>query len=161
LVGNLFVETRTAQNATQTLDSYQYFDGLGRSTGSSLSEGAGSIFTDTQYDALGRVLQVSNPYRSGDTKRWTTTRYDKLSRVLTVTKPGGAVTTNTYTGNSVTITDPATKSRTTVSDALGRVTSVTEDPGSGHLNYQTSYIYDALNDLRKVIQGSQTRYFWI
>ena len=47
-----------------------------------------------------------------------------------------------------------------MSDALGRVTSVIEDPGgSPHLNYQTTYTYDSLDSLRKVIQGSQTRYF--
>ena len=39
---------------------------------------------------------------------------------------------------------------------MGRVTSVIEDPNS--LNYQTSYQYDALNDLTNVTQGSsQTR----
>jgi RHS repeat-associated protein len=46
-----------------------------------------------------------------------------------------------------------------VSEALERVRSVTEDPGSGQLNYQTTYTYDCLDSLRKVVQGSQTRYF--
>jgi YD repeat-containing protein len=39
---------------------------------------------------------------------------------------------------------------------LGRLTSVTEDPGtSPHLNYTTTYAYDLLNDLYTVTQGSQ------
>ena len=48
----------------------------------------------------------------------------------------GTVSTSSFSspskeyGNSVTIADPASKSRKTVSDALGRVTSVVEDPGS-------------------------------
>lgn len=159
-VGNLFVRTQRTQDASTTLESYQYFDGLGRGFHTSQSEASGSIFVDKQYDALGRVLQVSNPYRSGDTLRWTVTQYDGLGRVQTVTEPGGAQVGSAYSGNSVTVTDPASITRTSVSDALGRVTSVIEDPGSApHLKYQTSYTYDVLNDLRKVVQGGQTRYF--
>jgi YD repeat-containing protein len=64
-------------------------------------------------------------------------------------------------GNTATVIDPATHQRTLVSDAAGRVTSVTEDPGSSpHLNYQTTYQYNqALNGLSGVTQGSQTRTF--
>ncbi|HEY3102502.1 MAG TPA: RHS repeat domain-containing protein [Pyrinomonadaceae bacterium] len=60
-------------------------------------------------------------------------------------------------GNTVTATDQASKSRKSVSDALGRLTGVYEDPSG--LNYQTSYSYDVLNDLTQVSQGSQTRTF--
>src|SRR5205085_11098621 len=40
-------------------------------------------------------------------------------------------------------------------------TKVTEDPGTGgaYLAYQTTYVYDALDNLRKVTQGTQERYF--
>jgi YD repeat-containing protein len=159
-VGSLYVRTQRSQDASTTPESYHYFDGLGRSVRTSQSEASGSIFVDKQYDALGRVLQVSNPYRTSDTLRWTVTQYDGLGRVQTVTEPGGAQVSSAYSGNCVTVTDPASIRRTSVSDALGRVTSVIEDPGSApHLNYQTSYTYDVLNDLRKVVQGGQTRYF--
>src|ERR1041385_4764841 len=49
------------------------------------------------------------------------------------------------------------KQRKSVTDALGRLTNVYEDPSG--LNYQTSYTYDVLNDLTQVSQGSQTRTF--
>src|ERR1041385_4000664 len=49
------------------------------------------------------------------------------------------------------------KQRKSVTDALGRLTNVFEDPSG--LNYQTSYTYDVLNDLTQVSQGSQTRTF--
>ena len=60
----------------------------------------------------------------------------------------------TYSANCATTTDEASKVRTTCTDALGRVTLVTEDPLG--LNYQTTYTYDALNDLLSVTQGAQT-----
>ncbi len=60
-----------------------------------------------------------------------------------------------YAGNCATIKDEATKQRTVCTDALGRVTSVTEDPSG--LDYTTTYTYDALDDLHTVSQGGQTR----
>ena len=53
--------------------------------------------------------------------------------------------------------DQAGKQRKSLTDALGRLTNVYEDPSG--LNYQTSYTYDVLNDLTQVSQGSQTRTF--
>jgi RHS repeat-associated protein len=44
-----------------------------------------------------------------------------------------------------------------VTDALGRLSSVVEDPSG--LNYQTSYSYDTLDNLTTVSQGAQTRTF--
>ena len=44
--------------------------------------------------------------------------------------------------------DPAGAKRVLCSDGLGRLTGVTEDPGSSpHLNYSTSYQYDVFDDL--------------
>jgi RHS repeat-associated protein len=57
----------------------------------------------------------------------------------------------------VTVTDQAGKSRRSVTDALGRMTEVIEDPNG--LAYATDYAYDALGNLRRVSQGGQFRYF--
>ncbi|MBV9760485.1 MAG: RHS repeat protein, partial [Acidobacteriaceae bacterium] len=55
---------------------------------------------------------------------------------------------------------PAGHARVTQTDAAGRLTAVWEDPGSSpHFNYETTYQYDALNDLTQVNQGSETRAF--
>jgi hypothetical protein len=51
----------------------------------------------------------------------------------------------TYVGNTVTVSDPAGKSRKSVTDALGRLLEVYEDPAG--LNYQTAYAYDMLDNL--------------
>jgi YD repeat-containing protein len=67
------------------------------------------------------------------------------------------VVATTYSGNSVSVTDQAGKARKSVTDALGRLTSVYEDPSGA--NYQTSYSYDVSNNLTTVTQGVQTRTF--
>jgi YD repeat-containing protein len=170
--GNLYVRTLTAMNATQSVESYQFFDGLGRGVRSFTNEGGSPvsfITSDTQYDALGRVWRVSNPYRTNGSNDavnpsgfWTTTAYDALGRVSTVTTPDNAVVSTSYTGNEVTVTDQAGQRRKSVTDALGRLTTVYEDPhatGYTGFNYRTDYSYDAPGNLRKVDQGGQLRYF--
>jgi len=57
----------------------------------------------------------------------------------------------------VTVTDQAGKARKSVTDALGRLIQVYEDPAG--LNYQTTYAYDVLDNLTTVTQGTQTRSF--
>jgi RHS repeat-associated protein len=164
-----YVRTLTSLDASRSMESYQFYDGLGRLTRTFVSEGGSPavfITRDTQYDALGRAYRTSNPYRtvgSGDAinppGRWTTTAYDALSRVVSVTTPDGAAVSTSYAGNTVTVTDPAGKKRSSVSDALGRLSQATEDPTAGGLNYVTNYTYDALGNLRKVDQGGQLRFF--
>ncbi|HKU73659.1 MAG TPA: RHS repeat-associated core domain-containing protein, partial [Pyrinomonadaceae bacterium] len=97
-----------------------------------------------------------SPWRS-ETAVWTTTAYDALGRTLSVTTPDSAAVSTSYSGNSVTVTDQALKKRKSVTDALGRLREVYEDPNG--LNYQTSYNYDVLDSLVQVTQGSQQRYF--
>jgi YD repeat-containing protein len=181
-IGNLFVRTLTDLDTTRRLDSYQYFDGLGRGSRKTQSEGTTSIHTDTQYDSMGRVWKVSNPYRNGESVVWTTTAYDSLSRIASVTTPDSAVVKTSYSGNRVLVADQSTmdqdrRNRISVSDALGRLKEVWEvtpavtppDPAtetvsfpgwpSVTVGYRTNYDYDVLDNLTKVTQGTQTRFF--
>ncbi|MGE0882088.1 MAG: hypothetical protein AB7P14_00965, partial [Blastocatellales bacterium] len=115
-----------------------YYDGLGRTWRSATYEGntgAGNTWSiaDTQFDALGRVWQVSNPYRAADpntasppSDTWTTTSYDALSRVIEVQTPDTAKVTTGYSGNTVTVTDQTGKQRRSLTDALGRLIRVDE-----------------------------------
>ena len=173
--GNTYVHTQTLQRSTpsqQTIETYQFVDKLGRQSRSFAKENTTYLTTDTQYDNLGRVWRVSNVYRTNTltdavnpSGNWTTSSYDLLGRLTLVTSPDGAqvssvysaVTTGTYIGPSVTVTDAAVKSRKSINDALGRVIQVIEDPNG--LAYQTNYTYDVLSNLRKVEQGAQSRYF--
>ena len=66
------------------------------------------------------------------------------------TQPDGSVITYSYSGNTTTITDEAGKVRRNVTDGLGRLTSVIEDPNG--VNYETDYTYDCLSNLTSVNQ---------
>lgn len=133
------------------------YDGMGRPTISTQYEGASSIQTATVYNALGRTATVSNPTRGGGGPN-TTYAYDGLGRVVQVLAPDGASTTSfLYTNNAVRMTDAAGRARQTVTDGLGRLAQVVEDPDG--LSYSTSYSYNPMDELVTVAQGGQTRSF--
>jgi len=170
--GSLYVRTQTSIDSTRVVETYQYFDGLGRACRSLLNEGSTYLTSDTQYDSMGRSWRVSNSYRTTSLTAsvnpdgyWTTNAYDDLGRVTSVTTPDNAAVTSAYSGSTsspkgtvVTVTDQAGRARKSVTDALGRLATVYEDPGSS--NYSTSYSYDTLDALTEVSQGSsQTRTF--
>ena len=121
------------------------------------SDPEGVVYTDTIYDALGRVKSVSNPYRSTSDSTYGVTQYayDALGRPTATTEADGSVLTGSYSANTVTATDEAGKKRKVQTDGLGRMTAVWEDPAG--LNYETDYQYDTLGNLTLVTQGGQTR----
>ncbi|MBV9760502.1 MAG: RHS repeat protein [Acidobacteriaceae bacterium] len=144
------------------IQSELLYDGFGRQTQTRQYESGGGYIANTAaYDGLGRVAQTTNPSRPGDALNYATTYgYDALNRPTSVATADGAVTTTTYNGYYTTVTDPAGHARVTQTDAAGRLTAVWEDPGSSpHFNYETTYQYDALNDLTQVNQGAETRTF--
>jgi RHS repeat-associated protein len=175
------VESKTVNNSGISIMEQTNFDSFGRAVRSILqSDPDGAVYTDTAYDPLGRVYCVSNPYRSTSDSTYgiTTHMYDAVGRVtrlqppdywantpassptcLTVspqTTPANptAYLATSYYGNASTTTDEAGKSRETITDGLGRVTQVYEDPSG--VNYETDYTYDALNNLLTVNQKGGT-----
>jgi len=160
-----------------TLSQKTVYDSLGRVSQQQLtSDPQGTVLTDTTYDSVGRVATVSNPYRStGDPAYGITTyKYDALGRTCVVVPPDGTAISGstcpttqpandlstTYSANTTTVTDQAGKSRKSVTDGLGRLTQVFEDPAS--FNYETDYSYDTLNNLLTVNQkgGSTNSANW-
>jgi len=127
------------------------------------SDPDGPTYTATAYDGNGKVYTGSNPYRttSDPTYGVTTYTYDALGRTTNVAEPDGSAVTTSYSGNCTTVTDEASNARQSCADGLRRMTKVLEDPGSPpHLNYETDYSYDALNNLLSVTQnGSRARTF--
>jgi RHS repeat-associated protein len=169
----LTVTTSKKINTSQTVTTVALSDGVGHIKQTQItSDPQGTIYTDTTYDGLGRVYTVSNPYRSGSdptTSSGTTTFfYDALGRKCLEVSPDGTQPTGgvcpttqpandlftTYSGNTTTVTDQTGKSRKSVTDALGRLTYVFEDPAG--LNYETDYTYDALGNLLTVNQKGGT-----
>ncbi len=141
------------------LRSWTVTDGFGRTREAWTRDPQGNLKVVTNYDALSRAKQVSNPFRPslGETAVYSETSYDLLGRVTAITAPDSSVVSTAYNANTVTVTDQALKKRKSVTDALGRLKEVYEDPTG--LNYLTSYSYDTLDNLVKVTQGSQQRFF--
>jgi RHS repeat-associated protein len=139
------------------------YDGLGRTTETRTSAPEGTIYATQQYDAMGRVKRSYNPYRttSETTYGYADTTYDGLGRVSTVTTSDGAVVTTSYSANTTTVTDQATRQRRSITDGLGRLLRIDEPDSTGSLGtvaaptQPTSYAYDVLDDLTTVTQGTQ------
>jgi YD repeat-containing protein len=134
--------------------SIAVMDGVGHVTQSQVTtDPQGTVYADTTYDGMGRAYTVSNPYRSKGESTYgvMTNTYDAFGRTTSLAMQDGVSTVGTsYVGNCSTVTDEDGRQRTSCSDALGRLTSVTEDPNGS--NFQTLYKYDALNNLLCVEQ---------
>jgi YD repeat-containing protein len=163
-------------NSTQSETATTQLDVMGRKTQSQLnSDPQGTIYTDTTYDALGRVATVSNPYRTGTdpttTTGITTYSYDALGRKAQETYADSSVLNTTYCGNYTVVADPTGKWRRSKVDGLGRLVEVDEPnaagamlsstcPGTNDPIQVTSYTFDALGDMTLVSQyGSHNRTF--
>ena len=123
---------------------------------------------EMSYDANGRLQWQSNPHgpSAAQTDGYTAFTYDSLNRKLlqcqpdngtgsTSCSPGASYLSWTYdqsvtngiVGNPMTSVDEVSNSTQLVSDALGRLTQVTQ-PGA----LTTTYTYDLLNNLTSVQQ---------
>lgn len=133
-----------------------------------------TVYTRKAYEQMGRITYVSNAMRynvASNTDGWTRVTNDSVGRATEVatfggvnqpaaTGTGGIYTgsvTTSYAAETTTTTDQAGKQRKSVTDALGRVIKLYEDPAN--LNYLTTYDYDVFGNLRHTYQGVQTRTF--
>jgi RHS repeat-associated protein len=146
----------------------KFCDSLGRTTQNrKYEENGGYIAILTEYDALGRVKRVTNPYRpaQNEPQLWTTTNYDALSRPISVTTPDGATATTNYSGNVTTGTDQVGKQRRSITNGLGQLVRMDEPDDNGNLGsissptQPTSYEYNTIGKMVKVTQGVQARFF--
>ncbi len=168
-----FVVTKVKENASgSTIDSYQYFDGLGRVIqGITLGEAGKAIVTKLFYDELGRNDLVEGPFfepsrdyvanppthsdyplNPSGVCPWQQTSFDPRGRPVSIESAdgeyGSVVATFSYSGLSATVIDPDEGSKTETKDYLGRIIQVIEH-GDGAA-YTTSYTYNAAGDLLTV-----------
>jgi RHS repeat-associated protein len=164
-------------NTTTSVTTVALTDGLARAKQSQLtSDPQGTIYTDTAFDAFGRVASVSNPYRQGiditSTPGTSSYTYDGLGRKTRETYPDGSFTQTAYCGASTLVTDAVGKWRRSRTDALGRLVEVDEPnavgatvtatgcPGTGEPIWVTAYTYDTLGNMTQALQnGSRQRNF--
>jgi RHS repeat-associated protein len=153
-------------DASNTVDTYQYFDGLGRLIQERKeAEIAGNFnVSDTAYNALGLIQKQSLKYTSSgtektvpttDTTLYTNNTYDALNRILTSTNSVGT-TSYTYTLWKTNVIDANGKQKNYYKDTYGNLVKV-EEINAG-ATYSTNYTYnlngnllnitDALNNLR-------------
>jgi YD repeat-containing protein len=157
-----------------TIDSYQYFDGLGRKiVGFSPGETGNVIVTKAHYDNMGRNYRTEGPFfHTGiawpiappSDSPYVETTFDKRGRPIEIKTPLGqdvelgslALTKFSYSGFSTTVEDPDGGKKTEKTDYLGRVVQVTEYSDAGQL--KTYYEYYAAGDLLKVTNalGNET-----
>jgi RHS repeat-associated protein len=159
-----WVKVKTQIDETNWSEAISRYDGLGRTYLTEDIGTSGTVFTETEYDSMGRVKRSTNPYKTGDAKQWTTPEYDDISRTKKVVSPDSndvqisyGLSTIGVIGITKTIVDQAGRERTGITDAFGNVVRVYE--GSEAQNLYADYVFDTLGNLRKTIQGEQSRYF--
>jgi RHS repeat-associated protein len=124
--------------------SYTYYDILQRPIRTSTVGFDGDlIHKDTEYDYLGRVKRVSNPYRDGDTVYWTESRYDIMGRTTKLIQADGTTgQTVSYNGWEKTITNALGHSKVETRNAQGELVKVKDNLGG-----TIEYSYDAYGNL--------------
>lgn len=106
-----------------------YLDIKGRELRSVAVDAFGNkVYSEKEYDNLGRVAAVSEPHFASEPKRYITSTYDAYGRPKIVTTPL-STTTILYSGLSTTSTVNG-KSKTKCTNAKGNVVSATDEMGN-------------------------------
>jgi len=145
-------------DATSTIDTYNYFDGLGRLVQTRKSAESAGVYkvTDRSYNNVGLLQKESLPYFAASSTKaaptstaalFTTYTYDPLGRTLTAVNAVGT-TTSAYANWKMTTTDARGKPKDTYKDAHGNLARVDEHNGGN--TYSTYYTYNGLQNLTSI-----------
>lgn len=158
-----------------TVPSIQIFDGRGSTLRSAAWMPEGWLANDAEYDIMGRVIKTDNPYfvssndsQTGKPNQFTTRQYDEQGRMWKIFACDSGTTPifqATFSGRVTTAQDAIGRQKRSFVDALGRLVRVDEPNDAGQLgteaspNQATYYTYNTLDQLIRVEQGVQNRYF--
>lgn len=92
-------------------------------------------------------------YLTANFSKATVNNYDALGRVVQVTAPGNIISQTQYDGFTTTSIDPNNHKTIRINDALGRLIQVKETNGDGSTYATTNYSYDTANRLLQVIDA--------
>ncbi len=140
----------TTSNATSQILDVQRSDPAGE-----------NIEQWANYDSRGQATRVALPFRSGGSSDVTFIHYhyDDLGRPTSASGAVGKNFSYAYIGNTTTVTDGDGKTKKYTYNAMGKVAKVTEPDDAGNLTLDTTYEYDVVGRLTRIVQGSQTRAF--
>lgn len=93
------------------------------------------LYADKLYDRKGRLEKVSLPFKGDTPLLWNTYSFDDFNRPVKFTEASGKVSTSSYDGLSLTETKNGITT-TKITDASGKVVSVTDPGGTITLNYK-------------------------
>jgi RHS repeat-associated protein len=129
---NLKTTVTTPVDSTHNVQEITAVDALGRTFTTTTADGSGNASSIVQnaYDEIGRLSGTSNAYVGAVTPLFTTIQFDALGRITKSVLPDGQQTTNSYSLQTVTSTDPTGKQVRNKVDALGRLIEV-DIPGGG------------------------------
>ncbi|MDO6709001.1 RHS repeat domain-containing protein [Photobacterium sp. 1_MG-2023] len=97
------------------------------------------ILKDTFYNEKNQIVRVSRPYYQGDTPQYSNTTYDALGRLQSVSEPGPAGKGDVYASYAyaplkVTETDALGRKKTTYSNAMGWVVRIEQPMSASVVN---------------------------
>ena len=144
--GAKYVHTTFSQGG---VPAHNEVDKLGRTVRQrTMAMNGRELIVDTNYNHLGHIIGVSNPYFAGNSQYWNHINYDILGRAIRTEEPSGRVDTVTYNGLSRTATIDANgknQTKTEVRNALNNLLRVTDNA-----NTSTTFRYDSLGRQTKV-----------
>lgn len=104
-----------------------YFDSLNRPIRSETVGFDGRLSVqDSQYDSMGRVIAKSRPYFVGDSVVWTQYQYDILGRVTQTTEPDGGISYTDYSGLTTTVTNALGQNTEREKNGIGQLVKTTD-----------------------------------
>jgi len=124
----VYYKTFTASGApTRTV----YFDSLNRELRTETAGFDGRLATvDKVYDGLGRLTNSSHPYYPGAAIVWTQLQYDLLGRVSRVTEADGGITDTSYDGLTTRVTNAINHTTQQTKNGLGQVVKTFDARGN-------------------------------